>query len=151
MSLSKGLWGTGWRRGLAIASTVIALLTWCNRHFDHRIGTVVADARRYDGKTVKLSGFVANVASGVGKRGTRYTVFDLGDGSGWLTVAVQGGLACGEGSRVSVEGRFFSAEHVGGNEPDNQVDADWVTCQEGLTPSEVLQRLRDGRQSPTGR
>ncbi len=110
---------------MAIISTVIVLVAWCNRHFEHRISTVVTLAWWYNAKVIKVSGIVVGVARRADKG---YTVFGLEDGSGGLTVIQSGPPTCREGTDVVVEGRFFSAAQVGGDEP--MLYAERVLCQQ---------------------
>jgi hypothetical protein len=68
-----------------------------------RIGDLLDDPGRYDGRTVRVKGEVRESIGGFGRGAYR-----LSDGTGTLNVVNQSGGAPREGARVGVEGTFRS-------------------------------------------
>jgi len=74
-----------------------------------RIGTILDDPSRFDGRTVRVDGEVTE-SFGLPVVGGAYRI---SDGSGTLTVVSEGGGVPRQGAEVRVEGTFWSVFQLG--------------------------------------
>jgi hypothetical protein len=65
------------------------------------IGTILDDPGRYDGRTVRISGTVAETVGALGQGAYR-----IDDGTGTMNVVTEHGGVPREGAKVGVEGEF---------------------------------------------
>jgi hypothetical protein len=72
------------------------------------IKTLLSDAGKYDGKTVKIAGEVQQSIGALG-----FGAYELNDGTGTIPVVTQSGGAPSQGTRVGVEGTFRAAYTLG--------------------------------------
>ena len=89
---------------------------------------ILADADRFDGKLVTLTGQVTKLKPRVSQKGNPYYTFDLHDGRRGITVFSFGKPPCNEGVPATVEGHFQKVKRQGRNTFHNQVDATTVVC-----------------------
>jgi len=92
---------------LALALTLATALGACASTV--RIGDLLAEPQRYQGRTVKVQGTVARSVGLFGVGG-----FELDDGTGQIFVVAQGTGVPVQGSRTRAEGRFEPLFSLGG-------------------------------------
>ena len=82
----------------------------------------------HDGKTVRLSGTVADAKNKVSKRGNPYTTFSLAAGGQKVSIYLRGHLEppIQDGERLTVTGVFSAVRKVGTMTVKDQVDASAV-------------------------
>lgn len=91
-------------------------------------GALLASPSAHDGKTVRLSGTVADAKNKVSKRGNPYTTFALTAGGKKVSIYLRGHLEppVQDGERLSVTGVFTAVRKVGTMTVKDQVDASAV-------------------------
>lgn len=88
-------------RGVAAAASLAALLALSGCAGAMRIGTLLDESARWDGKSVRIAGQVTDAVGVLGLGGYR-----LDDGTGTITVVSRSGGAPRSGARVEVQGIF---------------------------------------------
>jgi cytochrome c-type biogenesis protein CcmE len=91
-------------------------------------GDLIAKPAAHDGKTVRLSGSVADAKNKVSKRGNAYTTFSLVAGGKKVAVYMRGHLEppVQDGEALTVTGVFSAVRKVGTMTVKDQVDASAV-------------------------
>ena len=90
---------------------------------------ILADADKYDGQNVTVTGRVANLRETVSRKGNPYFTFDISDGKATIRIFSFGKSACRQGSTATVEGRFDKVKRVGRYTFSNEVEATRLVCQ----------------------
>jgi hypothetical protein len=85
---------------LTLAALGVALAA-CSSARTVRIGTLLEDPGRYEGRAVRVEGEVTESAGALG-----YGAYQVDDGTGRIYVVTTRGGAPAEGARVGVEGTF---------------------------------------------
>lgn len=88
---------------------------------------VLANADRFDGQVVTISGTITNFREAVSRRGHPYYTFDLSDGKEAVRVFSFGKSPCHSG-RVTVDGTFEKVKQQGRYMFRNEITAITVTC-----------------------
>lgn len=96
------------RYAVLVALGVVAAACASDRSV--RIGTLLEDPGRYEGKTVRVEGEVTESAGALG-----YGAYRLDDGTGRIYVVTTTGGAPAEGARVGVVGTFRALYTFGAN------------------------------------
>lgn len=97
-------------RGALLPLVLASLATACGGNKAIRIGTLLEDPGRYDGRTVRVEGEVKESAGVLG-----YGAYRVSDGTGTVNVVTTQGGAPAEGARVGVQGTFRSLYTFGSN------------------------------------
>jgi hypothetical protein len=97
------------RRALVMPLAAIGLLAAAACPGAKPIQELLDDPSRYEGQTVRIAGEVKQSAGAFG-----YGVYQVDDGTGTLTVIIEGGGSAPRvGAKVGVEGEFRSAFTLG--------------------------------------
>ena len=88
---------------------------------------ILADADRFDGRPVTISGTILNLQERVSRAGNSYYTFDLSDGKQAIRVFSFGTAPCRVGV-ATVEGSFEKVKRQGRYAFYNEVTATRVTC-----------------------
>lgn len=97
------------RKGLVAALALVgaSLLGGCASTV--RIGDLLAEPQRYEGRTVRVEGTVTRSAGVLGVGG-----YEVDDGTGQIFIVAQGGGVPTQGARTKVKGRFEPIFNFGG-------------------------------------
>jgi hypothetical protein len=97
------------RAGLRVTLAVALAMSSSACASTVRIGDLLAEPQRYDGRTVRVEGTVTRSVGVLGVGG-----YQVDDGTGQIFVVAQGGGVPAEGSRTRVSGTFESLFNLGG-------------------------------------
>jgi len=102
-----------------------AMLATCfeiSRGGETRLGELLQDPSRFDGRTVVLHGTVIRLQPHTSRKGDRYYTFILSDDGKEVLVLMNGRPTGKTGTMVTVRGRF--------DHPSKRVDAVSVICEQ---------------------
>lgn len=115
-------------RAIAFALLVLVALPGSAWGLDTSPAQILANADRFDGKLVTITGKITNLRETVSRKGNQYYTYDLQEGQQSIKVFSFGRASCGEGSTATVEGRFRKVKTVSGRTFYNEVEAVTTRC-----------------------
>jgi len=114
------------KKGL-LPNSLSSLLSQIGSYQEVNITQIYDNTDMFHKKNVSVKGYISDYQERVSKRGNRYTVFQLYNDYGSMTVHYQGHMGLSSGLRVCLKGEFLKEKRVRNLRFYNQIEADSAT------------------------